>query len=151
MRGRVTAWRLFAVAAALAGIAAGCGSAGSGTTTSSTTTTEPASSVLIGQWERTGGNYSVLQGMVVEVEEPATDGVIVTVPRNPYDFQPGDVKWNDIVERPNGEFRFSDLSRESGTGAVSYVVGFMTLTNEGRTLEMRFPSTGTMQIWTLRS
>jgi hypothetical protein len=133
-------------------LVAACSSAGGETTTtSSTTTTVPATSVLIGDWERTGGNYSVLQGMVVEVEEPATDGVIVTVPRNPYDFQPGDVKWSGIVERPNGEFRFSDLSRESGTGAVSYVVGFMALTNEGRTLEMRFPSTGTVQIWTRRS
>jgi ABC-type Fe3+-hydroxamate transport system substrate-binding protein len=140
--------RLVVVAATAMILLAACGSTSSDTTASSSTTTAPASASLIGEWERTGGNYSVLQGMVVEVAEPGTEGVVVTVPRNPYDFRQGDVKWVSIVERPNGEFRFSDLSRESGTGAVSYVVGFMTLANDGQTLEMRFPSTGTIQVWT---
>ncbi len=142
------------VAAAVMMIAvAGCGSS-SGTTSStqdSTTTTtiaSPPASPLVGSWQRTGGNFSVLQGMIVEVDETAAEGRITEVPRNPFQFKIGDVKWASITAVSGDRFRIFDLSRESGTGSASKVTGVITVVDGGETLEVRFSSTGTIQIWT---
>jgi hypothetical protein len=147
-RRRVTA--AMAVLAAL--VVAACGSAsGDSTTTStsSTTTTTPsATSLLVGRWERTGGDFSILEGMVVEVDELATEGEIVSVPINPYRFVIGDVKWSALTEVGNGRIRINDLSREADTGLPSMVTGVITVTEDGTMLEITFPSTGTSQVWT---
>lgn len=157
-------WRTRAVAtrrhvgvivAVLVGILAigGCGSSSETTTTTTraTTTTVDAEATgldaLTGSWERTGGDYSVLQGMVVEVGEPP-EGVITEVPRNPFQFRVGDVKWTELSMVSGGRIRVRDLSRDADTGATSYVTGFITITNGNTMLEISFPSTGTFQVWT---
>jgi hypothetical protein len=144
--------RVLAVAAVTLSLIAGCGSpsATSSSTQDSTTTTTtaaPAASPLVGSWERTGGNYSVLQGMIVEVDETAAEGTITEVPRNPFQFRVGDVKWASITPVSGDRFRIFDLSRESGTGIASRVTGVITVADGGETLEIRFSSTGTIQIW----
>lgn len=145
--------RVLAVAAVMLSVITGCGSP-SGTTsstqdsTTTTTTAAPATSPLMGSWERTGGNFSVLQGMIVEVDEAASEGTITKVPRNPFQFKIGDVKWGSITAVSGGRFRIFDLSRESGTGTASKVTGVITVVDGGKTLEIRFSSTGTIQIWT---
>lgn len=113
-----------------------------------TTTTEDVQAPLVGSWQRSGGDYSVLQGMVVEVDEEGTEGTIVSVARNPYEFQVGDTKWRSISAISEGLYRFEDLSRESGTGSTSYLSGVMTLSTDGLVLKMSFPTTGTTQTWT---
>jgi hypothetical protein len=127
---------------------AGCSSTSSDTTTSSTTTTVAASSPLAGRWERTGGDFSTLQGMVVEVDPEGTEGTILSVARNPYRFVVGDVKWSGLTEVSEGRIRLRDLSREADTGLPSYVMGVATITEDGAMVELTFPSTGTFQVWT---
>lgn len=148
--GPMAAIRVLAVAV-MVSVIAGCGSpseTSSSTPDSTTTTTDaPAASPLVGSWERTGGNYSVLQGMIVEVDETASEGTITEVPRNPFQFRVGDVKWGSITAVSGGRFRIFDLSRESGTGTASRVTGVITVVDGGETLEIRFTSTGTIQIW----
>ena len=120
----------------------------SSSTTTSTTTTAPGEFNLAGTWERTGGDFSVLQGMVVEVDDPVTEGTIVSVPRNPYRFQVGDVKWGNITAVSEGRFRIRDLVREADTGLASFVTGIISPTPDGAMLELTFPTTGTVQVWT---
>ncbi len=120
----------------------------SSSTTTSTTTTAPGEFNLAGIWERTGGDFSVLQGMVVEVDDPVTEGTIVSVPRNPYRFQVGDVKWGNITAVSEGRFRIRDLVREADTGLASFVTGIISPTPDGAMLELTFPTTGTVQVWT---
>ncbi len=140
--GRVACMMLVAV------VAAGCSSGSSDTTTSSTTTTVAASSPLEGRWERTGGDFSTLEGMIVEVEPHSTEGVILSVPRNPYRFVVGDVKWSDLTEIPDGLIRLRDLSREADTGLPSHITGIARITDDGAMVELTFPATGTFQVWT---
>jgi hypothetical protein len=133
-------------------VVVGCSSADgadtASSTTTSTTTTAPGEFSLVGSWERTGGDFSVLQGMVVEVTDPVDEGTIVSVPRNPYRFQVGDVKWDDITAVSDGRFRIRDLVREAETGLASFVTGIISPTPDGAMLELTFPSTGTVQVWT---
>ncbi len=117
----------------VAGFAAGC----SGDT-----------SQLAGSWERTGGDFSQLQGMVVEVDADATSAVITSVPDNAFRFAVGDVKWQAITQAEDGTFRFDDLVREENTGAESTVEGVITIADDGESLEIQFPETGTTQTWT---
>ncbi len=135
-------------------VVAGCSSASGDTTTtstSSTTTTTPsATSLLVGRWERTGGDFSILEGMVVEVDELATEGEIVSVPINPYRFVIGDIKWSSFTEISDGRIRISDLSREADTGLPSKVTGVITFTEDRTMLEITFPTAGTQQVWTRR-
>jgi hypothetical protein len=148
VNGRVIAPILVAVAI---GVAACSSTPATTTTTRPTTTTTiplPGPEGLIGSWERTGGNFSVLQGMVVEVDEGLVEGVIVATPRNPYRFEAGDVKWSDITEVSAGRLRIRDLVREADTGRSSFVTGVITIAEDRRTLDIRFPSTGTLQVWT---
>lgn len=137
----------------LAALVGGCSSAPASTTTRPTTTTttmapQAGPAGLIGIWERTGGNYSVLQGMVVEVDEDLTQGMIVSTPRNPYRFEIGDVKWSDITEVSGERLRIRDLVREADTGRSSWLTGVITMAEDRRTLDIEFPSTGTLQVWT---
>ncbi|MEX1279667.1 MAG: hypothetical protein AB1Z55_03005 [Acidimicrobiia bacterium] len=105
-------------------------------------------SPLTGSWERTGGDFSQLQGMVVEVDAEATSAVITSVPANPFGFAVGDVKWATIIESDDGAYAFDDLVREENTGAQSTVEGIITLAADGDSLEIEFPETGTTQTWT---
>jgi hypothetical protein len=135
-------------------ILTGCGSA-SDETTASTTSIDPTTSTvmqtagaaLIGTWKRTGGDFSVLEGMVVEVDESGTTGTIVMVPRNPYGFQVGDVKWSEFTGVSFDRIRIRDLVRDANTGLPSHVTGVITMTDDGAMFELTFPSTGTRQVW----
>lgn len=111
------------------------------------TATPTAGEALIGRWERTGGNFSVLEGMVVEVDESGTTGTIVMVPRNPYGFEVGDVKWSEFTGVSFDRIRVRDLVRDADTGLPSYVTGVITMTDDGAMLELTFPSSGTRQVW----
>jgi hypothetical protein len=111
------------------------------------TVTPTAGEALIGRWERTGGNFSVLEGMVVEVDEFGTTGTIVMVPRNPYGFEVGDVKWSEFTGVSFERIRIRDLVRDADTGLPSYVTGVITMTDDGAMLELTFPSSGTRQVW----
>jgi len=84
--------------------------------------------------------------MIIEVQADGKEAVIVTVPDNEFQFVAGDVKWRSIEPTEGGGFSFEDLVREEGSGATSYVEGIITVTDEG-TLEMTFPTTGTVQEW----
>jgi hypothetical protein len=101
--------------------------------------------VLAGQWERAESSFTSLDGMIIEVQPDGGQAVILTVPENEYQFVAGDVKWRSI-EATDAGFSFEDLVREEGSGATSYVEGVITVTEEG-TLEMTFPTTGTVQEW----
>lgn len=137
--------------------AAACGGDSvSDTTTADVTTTvgdpgstAPASvgSPLIGQWERAEGDFSELHGMIVEVGGDGTTAVILSVPDNPYQFVVGDVKWDHIEETGDGEFTFQDLVREESTGTTSTTEGVIKLSEDGNTIEITFPDTGTVQEW----
>lgn len=146
-----------AVLVALLVVLAACGGeepAATSTTFQATTTTSPASTTtpaevfsLVGQWQRAEtSSYASLAGMIVEVSEDGTEAVIVTVPDNEFQFESGDVKWSAIEATGPNEYTFDDLVREEGSGASSHVEGVITVTGDG-TLEMTFPSTGTVQDW----
>ena len=147
--------RLGMVVTALLLAVAACGgtedTAPTSTTTTTTVVTAPEGATgmerLLGRWQRTGGDYSVLQGMVVEVGEDLEDGIILSVPRNPYQFQQGDEKWSDFTAVSEERIRMRDLSREADTGRMSFVTGVITVTADNDMLEIRFPSTGTIQVW----
>ena len=101
---------------------------------------------LVGSWERIGGDFSELTGMVVTVESAGADGIITSTPTNEYGFVVGDIKWAAITEVGPGEYTFDDLIRETANDSTSYVAGTLTI-NEGQTtLEMAFAS-GTIQEW----
>lgn len=118
-------------------------------TTLEVTTSPPATvgSPLVGSWERAEGDFSELHGMVVEVQGDGASAVIVSVPENPYQFVVGDVKWEQIESTDDGGFTFQDLVREENTGATSTVEGIITLSDDGTTLQISFPDTGTTQEW----
>jgi hypothetical protein len=131
-----------ALALALALAIAACGS----DEPAGTTTSDAPGGVLAGQWERAESSFTSLDGMVIEVNADGTEAVILTVPDNEFQFQAGDVKWRSIEPTGDGEFSFEDLVREEGSGATSYVEGVITVTGDD-TLEMTFPTTGTVQEW----
>jgi hypothetical protein len=111
-------------------------------------TPAPASQfVLSGTWQRTNSTFATLDGMVVEVSADGTQAVITAMPANPYQFQVGDVKWRNITRESATRFAFEDLVRQSGSGAMSYVAGFIDAQPGGSELAMTFPSTGTLQQW----
>jgi hypothetical protein len=133
----------------------GCSSSTGGSTTSTTsiasttsTTAETTAGALVGKWERTGGDYSVLQGMIVEVDETIMAGTIIFVPRNQYEFKEGDVKWSEFTGVSQERVRIRDLVREADTGLPSYITGVISMTDDGGMLELTFPSSGTSQVWT---
>lgn len=113
-----------------------------------TDTTVPAGpgASLAGQWERAESSFTSLDGMIIEVGADGTEAIILTVPDNEFQFQAGDVKWRSIEPTGDNEFSFEDLVREEGTGATSYVEGVIAVTGDD-TLEMTFPTTGTVQEW----
>ena len=139
-----------------------CGGESSDTTQASSDTTQasaPASttgpdstvaavSPLAGEWERAEtSSFSSLAGMIVEVDEEGTTAVIVSVPENEFQFTAGDEKWTTITPGAENEWTFQDLQRESGSGAESHVEGIITMSEDGGTLTMTFPTTGTTQEW----
>jgi hypothetical protein len=85
--------------------------------------------------------------MIIEVNDDGTSAVILTVPENEYQFQAGDEKWSDIEQTADYEYAFQDLVREENTGATSTVEGIITISEDGATITMTFPSTGTEQEW----
>ena len=111
-----------------------------------TTGSDAPGSVLAGQWERAESSFTSLDGMVIEVNADGTEAVILSVPDNEFQFQAGDVKWRSIEPTGDEEFSFEDLVREEGSGATSYVEGVITVTGDD-SLEMTFPTTGTVQEW----
>jgi hypothetical protein len=127
----------------LSALLAACGSDEPVGTSSTVAPSERA--VLAGQWERAESSFTSLDGMIIEVQPDGGQAVILTVPENEYQFVAGDVKWRSI-EATDAGFSFEDLVREEGSGATSYVEGVITVTEEG-TLEMTFPTTGTVQEW----
>jgi hypothetical protein len=127
----------------LSALLAACGSDEPVGTSSTVAPSERA--VLAGQWERAESSFTSLDGMIIEVQPDGGQAVILTVPENEYQFVAGDVKWRSI-EATDAGFTFEDLVREEGSGATSYVEGVITVTEEG-TLEMTFPTTGTVQEW----
>lgn len=103
-------------------------------------------STLVGSWERVGGDFSELTGMVVTVASIGADGVITSTPTNQYGFVVGDIKWAAISETGPGEYTFDDLLRETANESTSYVPGTMTIAEDGTTLQMSFTS-GSTQEW----
>jgi hypothetical protein len=123
------------------------GEAASTTTAAPTSTGITVGSPLVGQWERSESTFTSLDGMIIEVQGDGTTALIVTVPENEFQFVAGDEKWSDIVSTGAGEYGFQDLVREENTGATSYVEGVITVSEDGNTLTMTFPTTGTTQEW----
>ena len=142
------------IAALAATTVAGCSNADdstpSSTSASTTTTSEPQSTseALVGRWERTGGDFSTLQGMVVEVDEGLGEGIITYAPRNNYGFKEGDVKWSGFTTVSLDRVRIRDLVRDARTGLPSHITGVITMTEDWSMIEMEFPSSGTTQVWT---
>ena len=153
MRSSLTFRFILLVAIALA--LAACGGQTTDTTQAeeaSTTTTPAATTVagespLVGQWERAESTFTSLDGMIIEVQGDGTSALILTVPENEYQFSAGDEKWSDIESTGDSEYSFQDLVREENTGATSYVEGIITVSEDGNTLVMTFPTTGTNQEW----
>ena len=106
---------------------------------------------LSGDWERINSSFTTLDGMVVRLSNDGTQAVIVTTPANPFQFQPGDLKWRTIARVSDTRFSFEDLVRQSGSGAMSYVSGFIDAQANGTDIAMTFPTTGTVQQWRKRN
>lgn len=100
---------------------------------------------ISGSWERTGGDFSELQGMVVEVA--GATGTITSVDDNAFGFVVGDEKWQSITENSEGTFTFDDLLRDTA-GGESTVPGIISIAEDGNSLQVDFPTTGTTQTWT---
>ena len=134
----------------IAGCSSSTESTPSTTVGTTTTTSEPQSTseALTGLWERTGGDFSALQGMIVEVIADSDEGVVTFAPRNPYGFKAGDVKWSDFTTVSNDRVRMRDLVRDTDTGLPSYITGVITMTEDWSMMEITFPSSGTIQVWT---
>lgn len=111
-----------------------------------TTQALPGARTLIGSWERVGGDFSELTGMVVTVSSASAEGFITSTPINVFGFAVDDVKWTAITEVGPGDYTFDDLIKGTATDAPSYVPGTMTVAEDGTTLEMSFES-GTIQQW----
>ena len=103
--------------------------------------------VLTGDWKRVNSSFAVLDGMVVRIRNNGRQGVIVFAPSNPNQFQMGDLKWRNITRVSARRFSFDDLVRQSGSGAMSYVPGFIEVKPNGTELRLSFPTTGTFQQW----
>jgi hypothetical protein len=88
--------------------------------------------------------------MVVRVSTDSTQALITSTPANPYHFRTDDVKWRRITRMSDTRFSFEDLVRQSGSGAMSYVAGFIDARAGGTELSMTFPTTGTEQQWRRR-
>jgi len=83
----------------------------------------------------------------IEVQGDGTTAVILNVPENECQSAAGDEKWSDIESTGDGEYSFEDLVRGENTGVTSYVEGIITVSGDGNTLVMTFPTTGTTQEW----
>ena len=85
--------------------------------------------------------------MIIEVQPDGTRALIITVPENEFQFVAGDEKWRSIESTSETEYTFEDLERGKNTGIESHVEGVITLSEDGNTLTMTFPTTGTTQEW----
>jgi len=110
----------------------------------------PTQFELTGEWVRINSSFVDLDGMVVRVSGDGRQAQIVSAPANPYRFQADDVKWRSITRVSSTRFSFEDLVRQSGSGAMSYVAGFIDAQPNAAELSMTFPSTGTVQQWRRR-
>jgi hypothetical protein len=150
----------FRLAAALVLAAAASADCGDGSTSTSpnnppaasstTTTTSVSAFSLTGSWERIDSTFADLDGMVVEVNGAESEGTITSVRSNVYRFAPGDLKWRRIVKRTATEYDFEDLVRQAGSGRQSYVAGILEVQSNPQELRMRFPTTGSFQVWRRR-
>jgi hypothetical protein len=113
-------------------------------------TPPPSQFILSGDWVRVNSTFAELDGMVVRVSADATQALITSTPANPYQFRADDVKWRRITRVSDTRFSFEDLVRQSGSGAMSYVAGFIDAQPGGTELSMTFPTTGTVQQWRRR-
>jgi hypothetical protein len=105
---------------------------------------------LSGEWVRVNSSFTELDGMVVRVSSNGTQAVIVSTPANAFQFRVDDMKWRAITRVSSTRFSFDDLVRQSGSGAMSYVAGFIEAQPGSTELAMTFPTTGTVQQWRRR-
>jgi hypothetical protein len=105
---------------------------------------------LSGEWVRVNSSFTELDGMVVRVSSNGTQAVIVSTPANAFQFWVDDMKWRAITRVSSTRFSFDDLVRQSGSGAMSYVAGFIEAQPGSTELAMTFPTTGTVQQWRRR-
>jgi hypothetical protein len=144
-------WQACAVLAlTVALLASGCKSSPTEPDDDDENNPPPTRLVLTGDWERINSSFSSLDGMVVRVNSSETQALIVSTPANPFQFAPNDLKWRNVVRVSDTRFSFEDLVRESGTGAMSYVAGFIDSRANHTELNMTFPTTGTVQQWKKR-
>ena len=108
---------------------------------------EPPDRALEGSWSRVNSSFLELDGMVVLVNNTETEGVITSTPANVFMFENGDLKWRSIVRTAVGSYTFEDLVREANTGTQSYVAGEISVSADGDSLAVTFPTTGTFQEW----
>jgi hypothetical protein len=112
--------------------------------------TPPSQFELTGEWVRINSTFAELDGMVVQISTNGAQAVIVSTPANQYRFQVSDTKWRSIARVSSTRFSFEDLVRQAGSGATSYVAGFIEAQPGSTELSMTFPSTGTVQQWRRR-
>jgi hypothetical protein len=112
--------------------------------------TPPARFELAGEWVRINSSFAELDGMIVRVSGDGSQALIVSTPANPFRFQPDDLKWRAITRVSATRLQFEDLVRQSGSGAMSYVSGFIEAQPNAVELSMTFPTTGTVQQWRRR-
>jgi hypothetical protein len=105
---------------------------------------------LAGRWERFDSSFPELDGMIVQVDAPEAQGVIVSTPSNRYQFREGDLKWSNVRRTADGEYRFDDLVRQASSGSPSYIAGVLRAQPQGQELQATFPSSGTVQRWRRR-
>lgn len=115
-----------------------------------TPTPPPAQFELSGEWVRINSSFTELDGMVVRVSGDGQQAQIISAPVNSFRFQADDVKWRAITRVSGTRFSFEDLVRQSGSGAMSYVGGFIDGQPNATELSMTFPTTGTVQQWRRR-
>jgi hypothetical protein len=138
------------VTAVLAGACGSNGSVAPSPVPAPAPTPAPSQFVLSGEWVRVNSSFADLDGMVVRVSADGTQAQIVSTPANPYQFQPNDLKWRAIARVSSTRLSFEDLVRQSGSGAMSYVAGFIDAQPNATELSMTFPTTGTTQQWRRR-
>ena len=108
---------------------------------------EPVPPDLVGTWNRVNSTFPELDSMRVQVDAAESRGTVTFVPANPFLFQAGDVKWAGITETATRQYDFDDLVRQQTSGDTSRVAGVMTLSADGDSLGMTFPTTATVQLW----
>ncbi|HUF69607.1 MAG TPA: hypothetical protein VMM79_13270 [Longimicrobiales bacterium] len=101
---------------------------------------------LTGQWTRINSSFGELDGMVVQVNGPESQAVITATPANIYIFQSGDLKWRNIVKVSDDEYEYEALVRQAIAGTQSHIPGLITV-NDGVSISLSFPTTGTFQDW----